>query len=682
MRKTSVLITLLLCFVLFQNFTSAPGTHKVIGRIDSVSSAADGSTVISGWTCDSGKSNSINAHLYIGGAAGAGGVYVKSITAALRSEPAVGKACNDVTNSPHRFKFEMPYEFSEKYAGQKIYVHGISVSGGRNLFIGRSGEFVVPKPHSQIVGFIDGIILNPQKNGYLIRGWACQAGAEQSVSVHAYFGLPAGQGVVAKMAIADLASTSAIAEKCQTTLKKHTFSIPLSLREYNRYAGQKLYVYGISTLAGGANRQLARSGLHAPNEPSFDEVSCENWDGVVDRNIRLAAGCAFKGQVLFKGPDHTLDCNNASISNNDTVVSGTIGQGIGLYPAKSACESAAIATDVAYQYFEDPRVDGSVVKNCNVSGFKFGVYFRRQVWIKSKVSGSCVLLGEFNSADSRKGTFIDVDFYLGGRNKRSAFNPSFITLRNVNVSNSKTDGIFVNEYATNWLIEQSSAIGNSVGLYLERESVGTKIYNSVIKDNRHVGIAIDASAKNMIDRNVIDHNGYAGISLYKNCGEANGVPRYLHANHNVIKRNSIKNHSSGFGLTTLTTNYLKSSDINRAGVGIWIASRQSMTSESILKAYPNATKACVDSPVMVSGSEVYKDYSAHNIIQQNDMSDNRLANIIVEDDNNSIQNNKFFTTGSISTYADVILGPVNGSIISENISTSQNIKGSVFHFGE
>lgn len=692
MKKSRLLILAslgqIILSMLFLNATTSQ-SHKVIGWIDAVTASPDGVTTIYGWACDTGKSDSVIVHMYAGGRAGSG-TLVQAFKADQSSEPAVGNICEDNTNSPHRFTYRLPSELTERFVGQPLFFYGISTSGNSNLMLNRSGEFSIPSMNkSQMVkGFIDGIILNSKKDGYLIRGWACQVGLEKSIPIHVYFGASSSEGIVFKTGNADLASNGAIGSQCSTNLGKHIFSIPLSIREYRRFGGQKLYIQGVSSISGVRSRELSRSGVHEPLGPTYEDVECENWDGVVDRNTRFSKSCTYRGQVFFKGKDHALDCNGGTIISTGKSASGSIGQGIGIKSAKTQCEEAALNPNGDFQYFHDSAVDGSLIKNCTISGFKFGVYLRRQVWIKSKVSGSCSALGEFNAKDPRKGTVADLDHHLGGRDKRYFFNPQSVTMRDVHIRNTSGDGIFVNEYAQDWLIERSSSMYGNVGIYLERESRGTRVYHSTIKDNRILGIAIDASSRNFIDKNTIENNGYAGISLYKNCGEANGVPRYVHADYNIIRRNIIRNHSRGFGLETLSTDYFANSMAGKNGVGIWIASRQGMSPEPIIKAYPHASRACVDEAVVTPRGFYYPDYAQKNTITMNQMSDNLLANVIVEDDENIIEKNVFTTKGGVPSLADIIigsvfraevdtLGPVKGNKIGGNSSTSKTLKGSI-----
>lgn len=110
---------------------------KVIGNIDGVTSNGQ----ISGWACSTGIESSIDLHVYTGGAAGSGTIFLTG-KADLPSEPAVATSCKAGGN--HRFSLPMSNEQRRQRAGQPIYVHGISPVGQPNNTIGGSGAFVVP----------------------------------------------------------------------------------------------------------------------------------------------------------------------------------------------------------------------------------------------------------------------------------------------------------------------------------------------------------------------------------------------------------------------------------------------------------------------------------------------------------------------------------------------------------
>ena len=112
----------------------------VIGNIDSVS--ADG--WISGWTCSTYRTDSIGVDLYLGGpyGTGAGNGHFQ---ANLSSEPAVASACKVGSGS---FRFNIPLNEAQRlqFAGQKIYIYGISPVGASSNLLGNSGNLVVPTP--------------------------------------------------------------------------------------------------------------------------------------------------------------------------------------------------------------------------------------------------------------------------------------------------------------------------------------------------------------------------------------------------------------------------------------------------------------------------------------------------------------------------------------------------------
>lgn len=117
----------------------------IIGNIDGVVQSGN-EFYINGWACDSGVSASISVHVYVGGAAGTG-TGVGQAVANRSTEAAVSSRCQ-TTGIPHRFSIPIPVTVRREHQGEKIYVHGISQSGGSNLTITNSGVFAVPAPAS------------------------------------------------------------------------------------------------------------------------------------------------------------------------------------------------------------------------------------------------------------------------------------------------------------------------------------------------------------------------------------------------------------------------------------------------------------------------------------------------------------------------------------------------------
>ncbi len=105
---------------------------EVQGFIDMI----DSNGFVYGWACLTRQPQSIDVHIYAGGPAGSGGFIAGSGRAREESESAVGAACLDPSNSPHRFKVQL----SENARGQRIYVHAIN--GRENPLISRSGLMI------------------------------------------------------------------------------------------------------------------------------------------------------------------------------------------------------------------------------------------------------------------------------------------------------------------------------------------------------------------------------------------------------------------------------------------------------------------------------------------------------------------------------------------------------------
>ncbi|MET4677168.1 MULTISPECIES: hypothetical protein [unclassified Luteibacter] len=115
-------------------------TSTVMGYVDGVTSGAD--AVVSGWACASGLAASIDVHLYVGGPYGTG-TGIAIATANQDTGSAVQELCHS-SGTKHRYTITLTDEQRVKYAGQAIYVHGISPVGADNNLLTNSGNFVVP----------------------------------------------------------------------------------------------------------------------------------------------------------------------------------------------------------------------------------------------------------------------------------------------------------------------------------------------------------------------------------------------------------------------------------------------------------------------------------------------------------------------------------------------------------
>ncbi|ASD63315.1 G8 domain-containing protein [Bdellovibrio bacteriovorus] len=124
--------------------TVSTAVADVTGHIDTVKERPDGAVVVRGWACDTSQDQSISVHLYAGAAAGSANArFIQSSPARRSSEAAVKSICG-TKNSGHRFESVIPKALALRYTGSPVFVHGISVSGGRNSTIGNSGRFSIP----------------------------------------------------------------------------------------------------------------------------------------------------------------------------------------------------------------------------------------------------------------------------------------------------------------------------------------------------------------------------------------------------------------------------------------------------------------------------------------------------------------------------------------------------------
>lgn len=84
----------------------------------------------SGWACDQNSySTPLNVHLYLDGAAGAGGTFLTSVTANQTREAAVGALCGGYTN--HGFTYNTPTSLIDGIA-HTIYAYAINTPTGNN----------------------------------------------------------------------------------------------------------------------------------------------------------------------------------------------------------------------------------------------------------------------------------------------------------------------------------------------------------------------------------------------------------------------------------------------------------------------------------------------------------------------------------------------------------------------
>lgn len=120
------------------SFPALPET-AIAGHVDAVVKQSN-AVLVRGWACQTGDATSILVHVYAGGPAGQGS-YVGAAIANVEAEKAVAAACGGDSRN-HRFVARL--DNASQWAGQLVYVHGISSRGTPNLVLNGSGRLSFP----------------------------------------------------------------------------------------------------------------------------------------------------------------------------------------------------------------------------------------------------------------------------------------------------------------------------------------------------------------------------------------------------------------------------------------------------------------------------------------------------------------------------------------------------------
>jgi len=353
---------------------------------------------------------------------------------------------------------------------------------------------------------------------------------------------------------------------------------------------------------------------------------CTHPTSKLSGQVQLQQGCVYDNAFVISSSNTTLDCNGAQIAPTDKP-----GVKVG------------------------GEIDSVTVKNCYVVG-GLGI----------AVTPPKRLEGESND-DYRK---------------RS---PTNIVVTNVHVTKSTNVGIYIHHHVVGALVKDSIIEDNNrPGMYLGAESQGNTIRNNLIRDNgfrsedggmsiawnRREGIAVDASAQNVIEDNQLENNAFGGILLYKNCWEhaatnPNSWQRIQHSHSNVVRNNRF----------------------SKMGIGVWVAARQARDltfmecgdptpyknpiwiSSVFTASYP-LFKGTYPAPYLPLVS-IWPDYAEANTIEGNTFEGLSKAGIRIEDDQTTVTGNLFLGDfeyiylGS-PFRANLINKPVDGTSITDN----------------
>lgn len=130
------------------------------------------------------------------------------------------------------------------------------------LSLAATGALAQNQGVGRIVGHIDGIAVDA--SGPHVRGWACQQGRTESITVHIYANgdvHEAAKGIFALAGKADLGEEPAVDASCRDTQgRKHRFDVPLPGAILLKLHGMPLFVHGIRVVDGVENAAIAGSG--------------------------------------------------------------------------------------------------------------------------------------------------------------------------------------------------------------------------------------------------------------------------------------------------------------------------------------------------------------------------------------------------------------------------------------
>lgn len=241
----------------------------------------------------------------------------------------------------------------------------------------------------------------------------------------------------------------------------------------------------------------------------------------------------------------------------------------------------------------------------------------------------------------------------GDRDHNYDISPSGVVLSHLHIENSGGVGVYLYSYVSNVTLRESVVErSRGVGVYLEQSSRENKLINNIIKNNGEMagpksgqreGVAVDSSAKNLIEGNSFIGNSAGGIFLYKNCGEnfskGMAVLRWQPSNENVVRNNKFVGES----------------------VGVWIASRQGRDLSH---------RDCGD-PSLDGGGKFYRDYADHNIVEDNKFCGGGEGvrvdgNFNVVRNNKSDVKNKDWVVQSQNMTTRLTGVPAEGNVVEEN----------------
>ena len=393
-------------------------------------------------------------------------------------------------------------------------------------------------------------------------------------------------------------------------------------------------------------------GLSQPTRTPIQKsnsANCPQWESgatiKVTESITIPKGCHYdKVTFTISKSNITFDCNGAELN------------GLGKTKMNEFYRRYKVAevprnTAFTISGSENNFLENVTVKNCHlrfyINGFNISFGLKQATHDDLKAGRNVEAL----------------------ENHLRTLSPKNIRIENNEIIKSHKAGIFVQRYITD-LIVNNNTIDRAadMGIYLESGTQRITISNSTFSKNgdstydleerkrkprvrKREAIAVDSSAYNIFKNNKFINNAGGAIFMYKNCyeryKEANQLPRYQGSNFNLIENNYFSDEVKG----------------------VWIASRQSRDLNNF---------KCGDPVIQTKDSEkYYEDFAKNNRVINNTFENTEKA-VIVEDDKNTISNNRFIL--GKNTRKDIIIGTtgevtnvhnVDGTIVRDNVFSAK-----------
>lgn len=341
--------------------------------------------------------------------------------------------------------------------------------------------------------------------------------------------------------------------------------------------------------------------------PISETVSAEDIQLLDPADFDIGAEIAISGKVkllpnanlwqknisFIISESHTsLDCQGAIMSSTDGKKTAII-----------------IRSPTATQDGANTGIHDITIKNCLISGYNHGLVIEQQTPPNQRYE----LLKQGKTTLEQQ------------RN----LSPHDIRIEHLMVAHSRNSGIFIGDHVQHVQLYGVGVVASgTVGLYFEFGSGHNKVSHSYFSQNgfrqkfgvgkpNREAIAIDSSVYNTICHNQFDHNGAGGIFLYRNCFE--------HANDSTQSNHFLRTQGSD-------GNLIQHNVFIREPVGVWIAARQSRN----LKGFECGAYTISETPF----ARYHLDESEKNKVLDNEF-DAGKNGIIIEDDNNLVENNRF-----------------------------------------